>query len=145
MIGIATLALMAGLATWSWHLSADEGVAPRALVLRRASVMARKPDIESPSVRVWTLRREGHARTNLVEMRGPIANHVHPDADHTLMVLEGQVDAWAGREVQHLGPGDYISIPKGMPHRYEVRSGTALLVSFDAPAYDPALTRRVAD
>jgi hypothetical protein len=37
-----------------------------------------------------------------------------------------------------LREGDYISIPAGMKHGYSVAPGkTALLISMDAPPYDP--------
>ena len=140
-MNVALLLIVAAGLSWALRPSAPSSEA--ALILRRDDVMSRRPDIEGPNVRVWTLRRTARARTNLVELKGTIANHVHPDADHTLMVLEGELDAWAGAEPVRLGAGDYISIPKGMPHRYRVRSARALLMSFDAPAYDPKLTRLV--
>jgi mannose-6-phosphate isomerase-like protein (cupin superfamily) len=116
---------------------------PSTLILRRADVMSRPPDIDAPNVRVWTMRRTVQSRTNLVEMKGKLSYHQHPDADHTLLVLEGEVCAWYGRKVTRLVPGDYISIPKGVPHKYETVTPRALLMSFDAPAYDPDLTQKV--
>jgi quercetin dioxygenase-like cupin family protein len=109
-------------------------------VLRRAEVMRRRPDTERANVRVWTMRQTPHSRTNLVEMRGDLSYHQHPDAEHTLVVLEGRVCAWHGREAVVLEAGDYISIPAGVPHKYRTLSPTALLLSFDAPAYDPNKT-----
>jgi quercetin dioxygenase-like cupin family protein len=117
--------------------------AENAIVLRRAEVMQRKPDIDKETVRVWTMRENARARTNLVEMRGKLSYHRHPDADHTLYVLEGRVCAWHGREVMVLEVGDWFSVPAGTPHKYETVTPTALLLSFDAPAYDPKLTETV--
>jgi mannose-6-phosphate isomerase-like protein (cupin superfamily) len=115
------------------------------LILRRAEVMSRKPDTDKPNVRVWTMRKSDKSRTNLVEMKGKLSYHVHPDAEHTLMVLEGRVCAWHGTEAVLLETGDYISIPAGVPHKYETVGDRALLLSFDAPAYDPNLTQSVSE
>ena len=117
--------------------------ATSALLIRRADVMARKPDTERDNVRVWTMRQTDHSRVNLVEMRGKLSYHRHPDAEHTLYVLEGRVCAWHGKEAVVIDVGDYFSIPAGAPHKYETLTPTALLLSFDAPAYDPKLTEPV--
>jgi mannose-6-phosphate isomerase-like protein (cupin superfamily) len=108
-----------------------------ALVLRQAELMTRTPAVNAPGVKVWTMRRDGMARTNLVEFTGRSALHLHPDADHTLLVMQGTVWVRAGDEQFSLAAGDYISIPPNLPHTYWVEPGQrALLVSFDAPAYD---------
>jgi quercetin dioxygenase-like cupin family protein len=111
-----------------------------ALVLRRADVMKREPDTRSERARVWTMKRTAQSRTNLVEMSGKLSYHVHPDAEHTLLVVQGSVCAWTGTKATVLEEGDYISIPVGVPHKYETITKKALLLSFDAPAYDPAKT-----
>jgi mannose-6-phosphate isomerase-like protein (cupin superfamily) len=121
----------------------SEPTNPRTLHLRRSDVMSRPPDSENPHARVWTMRQTEGSRTNLVEMRGRLSYHVHPDAEHTLLVLAGRLCAWSGTEAIVLEEGDYISIPRGVPHRYETLTPTALLMSFDAPAYDPAKTVKV--
>lgn len=137
----------------------SQGGGSGVLVLRRSEVLGRTPDIATPHSRVWTMRRTrldaraldatSHARTNLVEMKGELPYHVHPDAEHTLLVLRGRVCAWTGTEAHVLDEGDYISIPAGIPHKYEVvpvtgaDSETALLLSFDAPAYDPEKSEKV--
>lgn len=123
------------------------------IVLRRSDVMGRAPDISTPHSKVWTMRRtklqsynlDAHARTNLVEMCGRLPYHVHPDAEHTLLVVKGRVCAWSGTEAHVLDEGDYISIPAGVPHKYETLTETALLLSFDAPAYDPAKSEKVSE
>ena len=107
--------------------------------------MQREPDSAHASARVWTMQKSAESRTNLVEMRGKLSYHVHPEAEHTLLVLKGRVCAWAGTEALVLEEGDYISIPRGLPHKYETLTETALLLSFDAPAYDPAKTVRLSE
>jgi quercetin dioxygenase-like cupin family protein len=114
----------------------------RPLVLRQAELMGSKPVIHVPGeVRVWNMRRDTHSRTNLVEFSGRSPLHTHPDAAHTLLVMSGSVWVRAGSEELKLQTGDYISIPPDVPHAYWVEPGTkALLVSFDAPAYDEKKT-----
>jgi len=113
----------------------------RAVLLRKSELMAKVPDRSGPGVNVWTMRRHGSARTNLVEFSARSPLHTHPDADHTLMVLEGGVWVRAGADTFKLNAGDYVSIPPNMPHTYWVDPGAkALLVSFDAPAYDESKT-----
>lgn len=115
--------------------------AEHALVLRRAEVMASAPAVSVPGVKVWNMRRHGTSRTNLIEFSGRSPLHLHPDADHTLLVMEGEIWVRAGTEDVRLRAGDYISIPPNMPHAYWVEAGAkALLVSFDAPAYDEKKT-----
>jgi quercetin dioxygenase-like cupin family protein len=116
--------------------------AAQPLVLRQAELMAGRPALQVPGeVRVWPMRRDAHSRTNLVEFSGRSPLHSHPDADHTLMVLQGTVWVRAGAEEVKLEVGDFISIPPLLPHAYWVQPGTkALLVSFDAPPYDEKKT-----
>jgi quercetin dioxygenase-like cupin family protein len=123
----------------------SESVVERTVVLRRSEVMSRTPDSAHASARVWTMRRTEHSRTNLVEMSGKLSYHAHPDAEHTLLVLSGRVCAFSGNEAILLEEGDYISIPRGAPHKYETLTDKALLLSFDAPAYDPAKTIKVSE
>ena len=68
--------------------------------------------------------------------------HFHPDGEHRLYVLEGKVVVTAGTNVSTAGVGDFIVIPKGVRHSYDVpaKGDRALLLTFDAPPYDPKKT-----
>jgi mannose-6-phosphate isomerase-like protein (cupin superfamily) len=94
---------------------------------------------------IWTIRQTDLLRVNMVEMRGTLARHRHPDAEHSLLVFAGRVAVEVGdrREEIVLGRGDYISIPRGVAHQYRVVGESALLISMDAPYYDPAKTELV--
>jgi quercetin dioxygenase-like cupin family protein len=46
--------------------------------------------------------------------RNPL--HLHPNCEELLYVLEGEADHRLGDEMYHLGPGDVIRIPQGVPH-----------------------------
>jgi len=101
---------------------------------------SQNPDIEGKNVRVWNIRQDDSIRINLVEMSGELGLHKHPDADHSLMILEGKVRAQVGEKMIELEKGDFISIPANVPHKYWSITETALLVSMDAPYYDPRKT-----
>jgi len=79
---------------------------------------------------------------NYVEVTGRSGLHFHPDADHKLYVLEGHVVVIAGTNTTTAIAGDFIIIPKGVRHCYDVptEGDRALLLTFDAPPYDPRKT-----
>jgi quercetin dioxygenase-like cupin family protein len=89
---------------------------------------------------VWRVSASAQARINVVEVRGTTAWHFHPDAAHRLFVVSGTVIADAGTQRSEVAAGSVITIPAGVRHRYSVNGGPALLLSMDAPPYDPAKT-----
>jgi len=115
-------------------------------IVRTRELMAREPNSSTTSGHVWRLHQSATSRTNLVEMRGEAGEHVHPDAAHSLYVISGEVAVRAGSVETTLRAGDYISIPAGMKHGYRVPADQpALLISMDAPPYDPQKTVRSKD
>ena len=128
-------------------LNAADAPAPATAVaptiVRTRELMAREPNASTTSGRVWRLHQSVTSRTNLVEMRGEAGEHIHPDAEHSLYVISGQLTVRAGDLETTLSAGDYISIPAGMKHGYSVPADKpALLISMDAPPYDPQKTIR---
>jgi len=104
-------------------------------------VMQTEPLPSSGSnVKLWSIKQDEHIRINLVEFYGAIPRHLHPDADHSLMILEGEVMAEVNGNHFQLTKGDFISIPKNVPHSYESITKKSLFVSMDAPYYDPKKT-----
>lgn len=103
-------------------------------------LISEKPDIEGVNVRVWKIRQNQTIRINLVEMTGELPLHKHPDADHSLMVLEGQVRVQIADKFIVMGSGDFISIPADVPHKYWSLTVKSILLSMDAPYYDPQKT-----
>lgn len=73
-------------------------------------------------------------------MKGESKMHKHPDADHTILVIKGVILAEIGGKKIKLRKGDMISIPAGMPHKYIVKGRKAVIVSMDAPYYNPDKT-----
>ena len=112
-------------------------------LVRTRELMAREPNASTTTGHVWRLHQSATSRTNLVEMRGEAGEHIHPDAEHSLYVISGEVLVRARDLETTLRAGDYISIPAGMKHGYSVPvDKPALLISMDAPPYDPRKTVR---
>jgi quercetin dioxygenase-like cupin family protein len=113
-----------------------------ATLIHRADVIRDRGTNSSASMRLWPLLATAEARMNYVEVTGRSSLHFHPDADHKLYVLEGKVALTAGTNTTIATVGDLIIIPKGVRHCYDVpaRGERALLLTFDAPPYDPRKT-----
>jgi quercetin dioxygenase-like cupin family protein len=113
-----------------------------ATIIHRADVIHDRSTNSSGPMRIWPLHSTAEARMNYVEVTGRSGMHFHPDADHKLYVLEGRVVVVAGTNTTTAIPGDLIIIPKGVPHCYDVpaKGDRALLLTFDAPPYDPRKT-----
>jgi quercetin dioxygenase-like cupin family protein len=129
---------------------ADEPRAPRhpverdgtALIIHRKDVMGDRNTNSTAPMRLWPLHSTPESRMNYVEVAGRSSMHFHPDADHKLYVLEGRVSVLAGTNSTIATAGDLIIIPKGVRHCYDVpaKGERALLLTFDAPPYDPKKT-----
>ncbi len=91
---------------------------------------------------LWPLIATPEARMSYFEVTGRSGMHFHPDADHRLYVLEGTVLVITGARTNTAIPGDLVVIPRGVRHCYDVpaKGGRALLLTFDAPPYDPRKT-----
>ena len=45
--------------------------------------------------------------------------HVHRDQDDTFLVLEGVLTVQVGEEIIELHPGDFATVPPGVPHTFD--------------------------
>jgi quercetin dioxygenase-like cupin family protein len=113
-----------------------------AVIIHRSDVIHDRSTNNSGPMRLWPLHSTPEARMNYVEVAGRSGLHFHPDADHKLYVLEGRVVVTAGTNTTTAVAGDLIIIPKGVRHCYDVpaKGERALLLTFDAPPYDPRKT-----
>src|SRR2546427_802605 len=113
-----------------------------ARLIHRADVIRDRGTNTSGTMRLWPLHATAESRMNYVEVTGRSSLHFHPDADHKLYVLEGKVAVTAGTNSTIATVGDLIIIPKGVRHCYDVpaKGERALLLTFDAPPYDPRKT-----
>jgi quercetin dioxygenase-like cupin family protein len=112
------------------------------IIIHRSDVIRDGSTNHSGPMRLWPLHSTPEARMNYVEVTGRSGLHFHPDADHKLYVLEGRVVVTAGTNTTTAVAGDLIIIPKGVRHCYDVpaKGDRALLLTFDAPPYDPRKT-----
>jgi quercetin dioxygenase-like cupin family protein len=113
-----------------------------ATLIHRADVLRDRSLNSSAAMRVWPLHSTSDSRMNYVEVAGRSGLHFHPDADHKLYVLEGSVIVTTGTNTSTATAGDLIIIPRGVRHSYDVpvHGSRALLLTFDAPPYDPRKT-----
>jgi len=113
-----------------------------ATILHRENVLTNRTATTTGPMRLWSLYSSPESRMNYVEVTGRSAMHFHPDADHKLYVLEGDVVVFSGTNQITATPGDLIIIPRGVRHCYDaaVKGKPALLLTFDAPPFDPRKT-----
>jgi mannose-6-phosphate isomerase-like protein (cupin superfamily) len=97
--------------------------------------------------------------TVVLEMTLPVGSaaplHVHEALDDTWYVLEGEIAVRCGDDVSTVRTGDWVSMPRGVPHTFRVvgdREARVLLVHDNASFRDlvralgvPAGTRVVPD
>ncbi len=72
---------------------------------------------------------------SLIEMVHPSgvgpALHIHPTGAEAFYVLDGQYTIHCGEQRYEAGAGDFVYVPKGMPHQYQsgVNGGRVLVLS----------------
>ncbi len=59
--------------------------------------------------------------------------HLHPEADETFCVLEGEIRVHVDGTEQTVGQGGVAFIPRGMPHGVLVTSATARILTIVTP------------
>jgi mannose-6-phosphate isomerase-like protein (cupin superfamily) len=113
-----------------------------ATLIHRTDILPDRSSTQTSQKHLWQLYSSPDARMNYFEVTSRTSLHFHPDADHRLYVLEGKVVITAGTNVSTAVVGDLIVIPKGVRHCYDVpaKGDRALLLTFDAPPYDPRKT-----
>lgn len=70
-----------------------------------------------------------------VESRGDrLPLHVHHREHEHVVLLEGQVTFWVGKEVHHLNAQESLALPRGVPHAHRVTSQKARVLTVATPA-----------
>jgi quercetin dioxygenase-like cupin family protein len=59
--------------------------------------------------------------------------HIHPDADETFYLLEGEIALHIAGEQRVLGAGGIAVVPRGMPHAFLVTSPEARMLCLQTP------------
>ena len=112
-----------------------------AAIIHRADVVPAAATNSPARGGLWPLYATPEARLNYFAVTGRTPLHFHPDAEHRLYVLEGKLLVTAGINTTTAAVGDFIVIPRGVRHCYDVPKGErALLLTFDAPPFDPRKT-----
>jgi mannose-6-phosphate isomerase-like protein (cupin superfamily) len=93
-----------------------------AVVIHRADVMPKQSTNAVPRGGLWPLYSSPEARLNYFAVTSRTPVHFHPDADHRLYVLEGRIVVTCGTVTTTNTPGDFIIIPRGVRHSYDVPS-----------------------
>ena len=60
--------------------------------------------------------------------------HTHQREDESYYILEGSIRFWIGDQVFDAKAGDFVHLPKGIPHRFEVQSEFVKELMWIAPA-----------
>lgn len=60
--------------------------------------------------------------------------HVHAREEESFYVIEGTVTCEVGDQTIEIGAGGFITLPRDVPHRYEITSGEARLLNLCVPA-----------
>jgi quercetin dioxygenase-like cupin family protein len=60
--------------------------------------------------------------------------HVHSREDEAFLVLDGTLAFDVDGEPREAGPGDYVMLPRGVPHAFRVASPTARFLNIVSPA-----------
>ncbi len=67
------------------------------------------------------------------------ALHTQPDHDEIVIVIEGEAEFMVGDETRHVGPGDFIFIPRNTLHgRVRTITESMSALSIYAPYFDRA-------
>jgi quercetin dioxygenase-like cupin family protein len=81
--------------------------------------------------------RDTDGRYALVEVRENAGEapplHVHHNEDETFWVIEGEIEFEVGGQKFEARPGTMLFGPRGVPHRYTVRSGPARMLFLFTP------------
>ncbi len=76
----------------------------------------------SKPVVIQTIQTTPEASYHLVRLKGAEAPHVHETHDLAVCLLKGKALVHLGDQVIKMKPGDFLTIPRGMPHWGENKS-----------------------
>jgi mannose-6-phosphate isomerase-like protein (cupin superfamily) len=135
------LALSVCLSGTAWG---GDGGTPEAVFVSRSQAILGTPRFDYPGImRIWWLESAADASTRLLEVNGTIELHYHPDVDHRMVVLDGELIVRAGAKTVTLKAGDFVFIPRLMPHSISLPKGIdrAHYLTIDTPVpSDPKKT-----
>ncbi|MDX6284710.1 MAG: hypothetical protein QOG53_195 [Frankiales bacterium] len=71
--------------------------------------------------------------------------HMHPDADDSMYVIDGEILYQANGEQHVVGAGGFVSSMRGTPHAFMVTSETATVFCFQTPGAGQAFYLEASD
>jgi quercetin dioxygenase-like cupin family protein len=71
--------------------------------------------------------------------------HLHPEADETFYMLEGEVRLHIDGDEQTLAMGGIAIVPRGVPHAFMVTTPTARMLCLQTPGGGEAFYRHASD
>jgi quercetin dioxygenase-like cupin family protein len=78
--------------------------------------------------------------------RGKVTpNHLHPDQDEAIYVLEGELLVDIDGEQHRVGQGGFFFAPRGVPHAFMVTSETARVLALQTPGTGEAFYREAGE
>jgi mannose-6-phosphate isomerase-like protein (cupin superfamily) len=86
-------------------------------------------------------RRAPDMTTIVLEMTLPVGSsaplHVHDDLDDTWYILDGEMVVNCGDDTTLVGPGHWVSMPRGVPHTFRVVGDheARILLVHDNPSF----------
>lgn len=72
-------------------------------------------------------------------------NHVHPDQDEAIYVLEGELLVDVEGEQQRVGPGGLFFAPRGVAHAFMVTSDSARVLALQTPGTGESFYRQAGE
>jgi quercetin 2,3-dioxygenase len=74
-----------------------------------------------------------------------IPNHLHEKHTETFFCLNGCVSMTAGEEEVSLRPGDFLHVPAGTPHTFQLTGNNTRFIQFHAPGVNEPFFRYLCD
>ena len=107
-----------------------------AAVRSLADVMSQPPFLQSGDVfRAWILEKSEDFGVVLIETKGTIPLHMHPDGNRRMFLIEGAMTMKGGEHEMDMKPGDYMYLPRNHHHKVWLAQGAkrALFLLVDNP------------
>ena len=76
-------------------------------------------DQSAGSIKYSVVAGSDSAEVQLVQLDGKIPLHIHSGEDHIIYVYKGMVRFHLGNNIQDIGSGEMVVVPKGVKHSVE--------------------------
>jgi quercetin dioxygenase-like cupin family protein len=66
--------------------------------------------------RLAPLAQTSELNIRLNNLEAHIKRHTHPQTDHFLYVIQGQIELTVEQEIRIINAGDFVTVPQNVPH-----------------------------